>query len=52
MPEPFDPYLRWLGIRDPERPLISTGDQGLEVVKVLDAIRRSAQARHEVAIAG
>jgi predicted dehydrogenase len=39
-------------IRDPERPLISTGDQGLEVVKVLDAIRRSAQARHEVAIAG
>jgi len=38
-------------IRDPNKTLISPGTQALEVVKVLDAIRRSAAAGKEVAIA-
>ena len=37
-------------IRHPEKELISSGEEGVEVVKVLDAIRRSAAAGHEVTI--
>lgn len=37
-------------IRDPEKPLISSGEEALQVVRVLDAIRRSAAAREEVRV--
>lgn len=39
-------------IRDPGKELISSGEEGLLVVKVLDAIRRSAAAEEEVRIEG
>jgi len=38
-------------IRDPEKPMIASGQECLSVMAVLDAIRRSAEAGHEVAVA-
>ncbi|MGQ9554129.1 MAG: Gfo/Idh/MocA family protein [Anaerolineae bacterium] len=37
-------------IRHPEKPLIASGEEGVQVVKVLDAIRRSATSGREVTI--
>ena len=37
-------------IRNPEKQLISSGDEAFQVVRVLDAIRRSAQSGQEVTL--
>jgi len=37
-------------IRDPEKPMIASGQECLSVMAVLDAIRRSAAAGREVAV--
>jgi predicted dehydrogenase len=37
-------------IRDPEKPMIASGQECLNVMAVLDAVQRSAQSGHEVAV--
>lgn len=47
----FSPQAHFVDcIRDPEKELISSGEEALMVVQVLDAIRRSAASGREVAI--
>lgn len=50
--ERFTPQAHFVDcIRHPEKALICPGEQGLQVVRVLDAVRRSAEQGREVAVA-